>query len=221
MNRRDLLRQVAAAAVAIPTFPWLPTARLLAEEPPVPAANWKPLFDGKSLDGWKSTRFGGDGEIEIDDGQLILHAGAPLTGVTWTRDFPKVNFEIALEAQRVEGTDFFVGLTFPVRDSHASFIVGGWAGSVVGISSIDGRDASENETTQVLKFDNGKWYRFRVRVTAERIQAWINDDQVVNVNIKDRKVTTRNEVNLSQPVGLATYDTKAAIRHFRFRTFQP
>ena len=70
---------------------------------------------------------------------------------------------------RVEGSDFFVGLTFPVRDSHASLIVGGWAGSVVGISSIDGRDASENETTEVMKFKNGQWYKFRLRVRADRL----------------------------------------------------
>lgn len=190
-------------------------------KPQADAEGWVPLFNGRSLEGWKLTKFGGDGEVEVVEGELILNQGGPLTGVTWTKAFPKVDFEISLEAQRVEGTDFFVGLTFPVRDSHASLIVGGWAGSVVGISSLDGRDASENETTQVMKFDNGKWYKFRVRVTADRIKAWIDDAAVVDVSIKDRKVTTRNEVTLSQPVGLATYDTKAAIRKLRYRIIKP
>ncbi len=193
-----------------------PTAKPAAD-----AEGWMPLFNGRNLEGWKLTKFGGDGEVEVVEGELILNQGGPLTGVTWTKAFPKVDFEISLEAQRVEGTDFFVGLTFPVRDSHASLIVGGWAGSVVGISSLDGRDASENETTQVMKFDNGKWYKFRVRVTADRIKAWIDDAAVVDVSIKDRKVTTRNEVTLSQPVGLATYDTKAAIRKLRYRVIKP
>lgn len=207
---------------------------LLAEEPPADGvaktkakegakdeADWKPLFDGKTLAGWKSTNFGGEGEIEIKEGQLILHQGGPLTGVTWTKEFPKVDFEISLEAQRVEGTDFFVGLTFPVKDSHASLIVGGWAGSVVGISSIDGNDAVQNETTQVMKFDNGKWYKFRLQVTADRIKAWIDDKPVIDVNIQGRKITTRNEVNLSQPVGLATYETQAALRNLRYRVLKP
>ncbi|MFM7070860.1 MAG: DUF1080 domain-containing protein [Planctomycetota bacterium] len=201
-------------------------AQTAPEAKPVakPAANaegWLPLFNGRNLEGWKLTKFGGDGEVEVVEGELILNQGGPLTGVTWTKAFPKVDFEISLEAQRVEGTDFFVGLTFPVRDSHASLIVGGWAGSVVGISSLDGRDASENETTQVMKFDNGKWYKFRVRVTADRIKAWIDEAAVVDVSIKDRKVTTRNEVTLSQPVGLATYDTKAAIRKLQYRVIKP
>lgn len=190
-------------------------------KPAADAEGWLPLFNGRNLDGWKLTKFGGDGEVEVVEGELILNQGGPLTGVTWTKPFPKVDFEISLEAQRVEGTDFFVGLTFPVRDSHASLIVGGWAGSVVGISSLDGRDASENETTQVMKFDNGKWYKFRVRVTADRIKAWIDDAAVVDVSIKERKVTTRNEVTLSQPVGLATYDTKAAIRKLQYRVIKP
>lgn len=184
-------------------------------------ADWKPLFDGKTLNGWKSTRFGGEAEVHVDDGQLILEMGDPLTGLTWQKEFPKQDFEISLEAKRVEGTDFFVGLTFPVRDSYASLIVGGWAGSVVGISSIDGRDASENETTQVMKFKNGQWYKFRLQVRADRLKAWIDDEKVVDQDIKDRRISTRNEVNLSKPLGLSTYQTKAAIKNFRYRALKP
>ncbi|MFO0901840.1 MAG: DUF1080 domain-containing protein [Pirellulales bacterium] len=180
--------------------------------------DWKPLFNGKTLEGWKVTRFGGDGDVEVVDGQLMLHQGGPLTGVTLLdKNFPKVDFEISLEAQRVQGTDFFVGLTFPVRDSYASLIVGGWAGSVVGISSLDGQDAVSNETTKVIRFDNGKWYKFRLRVTAKRIQAWIDEEQVIDANIEGRRVSTRNEVDLSRPVGLASFETQAAIRNIRYR----
>ena len=216
-----VVKTPAAAAKPQSEKPGEATAGGPDVKPQADAEGWVPLFNGRNLEGWKLTKFGGDGEVEVVEGELILNQGGPLTGVTWTKAFPKVDFEISLEAQRVEGTDFFVGLTFPVRDSHASLIVGGWAGSVVGISSLDGRDASENETTQVMKFDNGKWYKFRVRVTADRIKAWIDDAAVVDVSIKDRKVTTRNEVTLSQPVGLATYDTKAAIRKLRYRIIKP
>src|SRR6185436_8655928 len=116
---------------------------------------WTALFDGKSLDGWKITEFGGQGDVEAVDGRMVIEMGSPMSGVTFAKkDFPKVDYEIRLEAMRVKGDDFFCGLTFPVRDSYCSFIVGGWAGSVVGISSIDGRDASENDTTQVKKFED-------------------------------------------------------------------
>ena len=48
-----------------------------------------------------------------------------MTGVTWTRDFPKSNYEIRLEAMRVEGSDFFCGLTFPYQKAHATLVLGG------------------------------------------------------------------------------------------------
>lgn len=201
-----------------------------AEEPAKPAtkeaakpadADWKSLFDGKTLTNWKSTRFGGEGEVLVEEGKLIFEMGDPLTGVTWQKEFPKQDYEISLEAMRVDGVDFFLGLTFPVRDSHASLIVGGWAGSVVGISSIDGRDASENETTQVLKFKNGQWYKFRLQVRADRLKAWLDEEKIVDVDIKDRKISTRNEVNLSKPLGLSSFQTKAALKNLRYRALKP
>ena len=96
----------------------------------------------------------------------------------------------------------------------------GWAGSVVGLSSIDGKDASENETTRYLKFEQEQWYRIRVRVTDARISAWIDDKQVVDQDIRGRKISTRVEVDLSQPLGIAAYETKAALRDVKYRLVQ-
>ena len=47
------------------------------------------LFDGKSLDGWKKTAFGGEGEVEVEDGQIMMRAGNPMTGITWTGEVPR------------------------------------------------------------------------------------------------------------------------------------
>jgi hypothetical protein len=185
-----------------------------------PAADAKPrdLFDGKSLTNWKRTEFGGEGEVKIDDGRLVIGRGQPLTGVTWNGgQLPKVNYELTLEAQRVEGSDFFVGLTFPVKDKPCSLILGGWGGSLTGLSSINGFDASENETTNFYKFDNGKWYKVRVRVTDTHIQAWLDDTNLADVDHSDKKIGIRIEMELSKPLGLATYNTQAAIRNFKLR----
>ena len=63
------------------------------------------LFNGKDLDGWKNSMFGGDGEINVEEGQLILDRGNELTGVTWkdAKVLPKFNYEITLESS-AEGT---------------------------------------------------------------------------------------------------------------------
>ena len=181
-------------------------------------AQWKSLFDGKSLAGWKTTEFGAHKEPAVEKGLLILPIGDPLTGVTREKDdVPHVNYEVQLEAQRVEGHDFFLGLTFPVQDSHASLILGGWSGGVCGISSIDGFDASENSTTSYRKFESGKWYKVRLRVLKDRLEAWLDDEQIVDADTTDKKISTRVEVSPSKPFGIATYATKGAYRNIRVR----
>ena len=143
--------------------------------------------------------------------------GSSMSGITYTGSLPTIDYEIQLEAQRVDGIDFFCGLTFPVEDSFCSFIVGGWAGSVVGLSSIDGNDASENDTTRYMSFETGRWYQIRIRVTGRRIQAWIDGKRVVDQNIVGRTISTRNEVDLSQPMGISTWETRAALRNIQIR----
>jgi hypothetical protein len=180
---------------------------------------WRSLFDGKTLAGWKSTNFGGEGEVLVEKGQLILEMGSNMTGVTWTGgDLPRVDYEIRLEAMKVEGNDFFCGLTFPVRDSYCSLIVGGWGGGIVGLSSLDAEDASENETSKVMGFQKGRWYRIRLRVAQERIEAWIDDENIVNVATAGRRISIRPEVELSKPLGIATWVTKAALRKIEMRS---
>ena len=180
-------------------------------------AKWKSLFDGESLEKWEPTSFGGEGEVRVEDGVIVLEAGVSLTGIHWKGDIPKANYEIELESQQLQGIDFFCGLTFPVNESHCSFIVGGWAGSVVGLSNIDGLDASQNETTKYMKFEKEKWYRVRVRVESDRIRCWIDDEQVVDQDIKDRKIDLRPEVIPSKPLGIAAWQTKAGLRKIRIR----
>jgi hypothetical protein len=206
-------------------LPFVLAAALPAEEPKPsaePAAEkvkWESLFDGNTLEGWKSTDFGGQGEVEVKDGLIILNAGQPLTGITWQKGdkLPKDNYEITLQAMKRKGDDFFCGITFPVRDSHASFIVGGWGGSLVGLSSINDLDASENETTDYAKLEQNKWYTIRVRVTKAKIECWLNDKQMVDVETKDKKISTRIEVDASKPLGIANFNVETALKDIKLR----
>ncbi|MDA0659556.1 MAG: DUF1080 domain-containing protein [Planctomycetota bacterium] len=181
--------------------------------------DWKPLLEikNKQLIDWKSTNFGGEGSVEVDHDSIVLGIGSPLTGITRTGSAPEGNYEIELEAQRVDGRDFFCALTFPVKKTHCSLVVGGWGGSVVGISSIDGEDASENDTTTYMKFERQRWYKIRLRVTEKSIQGWIDDEKVIDRNIEASQLSTRVEVDLSRPLGISTYETRAAIKNFRWR----
>lgn len=178
---------------------------------------WTSLFDGRSLGDWKPVNFGGEGDVSVQDGRIVLDFGDSLTGIAYAQAFPKQDYEIRLEAMRLDGVDFFCGLTFPVGDSYCSLIVGGWGGALVGLSSIDGRDASENETTQYQKFERGKWYRIRVCVTENRIRCWIDEQMVIDQDIRSRRISTRSEVDLSRPLGIAAWQTRSALRGIEYR----
>src|SRR5437870_2614115 len=89
-----------------------------ATRPAVPfdGEGWQSMFDGKTLAGWHATEFAGRAEVQCESGLIVLEMGDPFTGLNWTNDFPRMNYEVALDAMRVEGSDFFCGLTVPVGE---------------------------------------------------------------------------------------------------------
>jgi hypothetical protein len=190
------------------------------------AARVETLFDGKSLAGWAESGFEGEARVKVQPGfrdgraAIVIDSGSPLSGITW-RDgstLPRVNYELSLEAMRIEGGDFFCGLTFPVGKSACTLVVGGWGGNIVGLSNVDDLDASENQTGFSRDFEDGRWYRIRVRVTADKIEAWIDGAQVIELELRDRKINLRpGDIHRSLPLGIATYVTRAAIRDVQLR----
>lgn len=191
---------------------------LLNEEGTKTAENWEPLFDGKSLAGWTETKFAGQGEVSIKDGLLILAQGGDLTGVNLAKTTPKIGYEVSLEAMRMVGGDFFCGLTLPYRDSAYTIVIGGWGGALVGLSCINGDNASENETTQHKKFENNHWYKIRVRATEKKIEAWIDDEQMIDLETDGKTIAMRpGEIELQVPFGLSTFQTQGAFKEIKLR----
>lgn len=179
---------------------------------------WKSLFDGTTLGHWKESPFKGSGPVRIEGGAIILSAGNPLTGVTWSDSFLKSDYELRFEGARLRGGDFFASITFPAGGNFATWVLGGWGGDIVGISSIDGWDASDNETRSYFNFETARWYAFRLQVTGDRITAWIDDHRIVNVEISGRAISLRyGDIKLSAPLGFASYNTTGGIRKIEYR----
>jgi carboxypeptidase Q len=169
---------------------------------------------------WKVTPFGGHGDVEVQNGVLVLNQGI-ITGVNYTNPVPNSDYEVSLEARKTLGNDFFCGLTFPVGDAFCTWIVGGWGGAVVGLSSIDGEDASHNDTTSYRRFDTGTWYRLKLRVKLDEITAWIDDEQVIDAHIKGKTISLRpGEIETSKPFGLAAWNTTAELRNIRLASIK-
>ena len=261
---------------------WINNTNELAKlpAPPKPNDDWLSLFNGKDLSGWEETDYAGRGNVKVQNGELHIENGLVITGVTYTNKtvLPKTNYEIEYEAKKLNGTDFFGLLTFPVGDAHASLVTGGWGGAVTGISSINSMDASENNTTVYLRFNKDHWYKFRLRVTPDNLSVWMSpkehliplnatvasvvkayqeeaakagqtltaeqaeaalrainpkldenipardtiyfpgEAQIINETIKDKVVNMRvGEIELSAPLGFATFQTYGVLRNIRMR----
>ncbi|HPP93703.1 MAG TPA: hypothetical protein PLT59_12530, partial [Bacteroidales bacterium] len=66
-------------------------------------------------------------------------------------------------------------------------------------------------------FDSDRWYKIKLRVTEEKIEAWIDDELIVNFTIDGKRLSIRPEVELSKPFGIASWQTTAALRNIRVR----
>lgn len=175
------------------------------------------LFNGTTLDGWEITNFGPQGPVNVSGDKIILGMGDGCTGITWKKEFPAINYEVTLDAMRVNGTDFFCGMTFPVGKDPCSLIIGGWGGATVGLTSINGLDASENETTRLMRFENNQWYNICLVVKENEIKAWIDSVLVVDLITEGKQLSIRPELELSKPFGIASWTTTAALKNIRMK----
>lgn len=196
--------------IAVPVFFLISTISMQGQ---------RSLFDGVSLDGWELIDYEGHGEISLADSCIIIGRGETISGIRWKNDFPRTKYEVTFEAKRIEGSDFFCSVTCPVNESFITLVVGGWGGSLVGLSSIDYYDAVDNMTGYVYYFSQGRWYDIRLKVTDEKIEAWINNESVVDFTIGNYKLSLRWEMDSSVPFGITTYRTTGAVRNIKYRIF--
>ena len=186
------------------------------------------LLSPSIITAWETAAIPDQGAVDVAVDGLRIQSGKPMSGVRFSAwrspRFPLTNYAIDYEAMRVEGRDIFGMVTFPVGDeeTHATFVLGGWGGTVTGISSIDFSDANENQTRGEHPFENDHWYRVRIEVRTGDLRAWIDGKIVVNVSIKGRHVGLRQGyVDHCLPFGFATYGSAAVIRAVAMTRLSP
>jgi hypothetical protein len=202
---------------------WLCLFFVLTQCGPARRSEWKLLSD-EFLPAWKAAGIPEEGKVLIQDGEINLQPGQPMTGArldsqTWkSAEMPVTRYAIEYEAMRVEGNDFFGTVTFPVNDSHVSLVVGGWGGTLVGISSIDDMDASENNTRGNAFFENRRWHKVRIEVRDDELKAWINDKLFVNTSTKGHVLGLRSgDIEKCIPFGFASYASQSRLRNVLIR----
>lgn len=195
---------------------WLCLFFVLTQCGPPPVVEWK-LLSADFSTSWQAAGMIEEGKVSIKDGEITLRPGQPMTGArfgAWqSAALPLSRYAIEYEAMREEGNDFFGTVTFPVKDAHVSLVVGGWGGTLVGISSIDDMDASENNTLGNAFFKNKEWHKVRIEVRDDDLRAWIDGKLFVNVSTKGHKLGLRaGDIEKCVPFGFASYATQARIR---------
>ncbi len=186
------------------------------------------LLDDAHLASWQPAGIPDEGTVHVSANLIELEAGKPMSGVKFSAwkapNFPFTDYAIEYEAMRLAGRDIFGMVTFPVGDAgtHATFVLGGWGGTVTGISNIDFSDANENQTRGELPFENDRWYRVKVEVRPDVLRAWIDDRLVVNVSIRGRHISLRpGYADHCLPFGFATWHTGAVIRGVTVTRLRP
>lgn len=188
------------------------------EQKAVESKSWD-LSAAPLVEQWKEAAMTRSGGFVRENDGFTIKAGQPMSGIVFRhwieQGLPVTGYSISYEAMRVSGGDFFGSVTFPVGSVErcVTFVVGGWGGSQVGISSIDGYDASENSTGSSQSFENGRWYKVRIEVRADLLKVWINERPIVSANIAGRQLSLRGgEIDHCVPFGFATYGTEGRIR---------
>ncbi|HUT35124.1 MAG TPA: protein kinase [Planctomycetota bacterium] len=205
----------------------------LDERPPTPRAvveagpgEWQSLFDGKTLTGWKplsSAHFTGKDLVSVSEGSIELRGEGSAAGVTYTGSVPRMDYEIQFEAMRVKGGGRMAALVFPYGDAHALWALGFHSGSV-GIDMVDNRNDNNwrNPTYKRVEIRSGAWHRWRLSVTRERIQGWLDDKVVLNLATAGHPLSIAGEFAVGAPLALcADQDSAGRIRNIRLRRIEP
>ncbi len=187
--------------------------------------DWVSLFDGNSLDGWRlgaDGLFAQHGQPAVADGRILFPPAPGFTGIAWTGDAPNEDYELALEAMCLTARKDLCNVVFPIGDSHCILTVGGWGGKLVGLSMCDGKDANNNVTKRPMRFDADRWYAVRLRVTREKVEAWIDDKLVMDLPREGHKLTLpHGGYGCLRSLGVfASQNGHAAVRNIRLRSLK-
>jgi len=216
MNMSGLSRQIRFAALWAILL--LPAASALGGE------TWKPLFDGKGLDGWQGVR----GPIDnwTVDGGLLLCTGKP--GSKWiaTRETFD-DFELELEFNVSAGGNSGVFLRVPLEGRPA----------FDGIEIQIADDFSPKyQAKPVIKHTGavydleppakkaakraGEWQSMRIRCAGRRLEVFLNGRQIQDVDLDGYPEKEKTHAALKRAgghIGLQNHGVPIRFRKVRIR----
>lgn len=153
------------------------------------AAQWTPLFDGKTLTGW--TRINGTAQFSVDKGEIVGKTvkGSPNSFLCSDKPYADFEMEVDLKTDpRMNSGIQFRSVSVPGYmdgrvhgyQAEADPTGRGWSGGLY----EEGRrgwlqDLSKNEKAQKA-FKNGAWNHYRIVAKGDHIQIWVNKVQTTD-----------------------------------------
>lgn len=162
------------------------------------ADDWRPLFDGRSLDGWRASENADTWSVE--DGCLVAHGPRShlfYQGPVGDHDFRNFEFRAEIRTNPFANS----GIYF-----HTRFQQGGWPslGYETQICNRHRQSAGYGElkrTASLYAVRNNyktsardeEWFRMRIRVVGKRICVWLNDQPTVDYLQADECVRAESQ----------------------------
>ncbi|OON81782.1 ThuA domain-containing protein [Streptomyces tsukubensis] len=157
-----------------------------------PNKDYRPIFNGESLDGWKQA---GPGKFNVKDGELRSEGGM---GLLWyqAKELKSYSLKLDWKMQGDDNSGVFVG--FPASDDPWSAVDKGYE------VQIDATDAPDRTTGAIYTFKSanikardqvlrppGQWNNYEIKVQGERLQVFLNGVKINDFTNKnpDRSLT--------------------------------
>jgi len=146
----------------------------------LPAQDWQPLFDGKTLNGWKASET--PGSFKVVDGQIACDGPRShlfYVGPDGKADFK--NFELSLEVMTRNGANS--GVYFHTAFQDEGFPRKGFEAQVLNLRTGEGGYRENKLTGSLYGIRNiykpiakdGEWFTMRISVKGKRVQIRVND----------------------------------------------
>lgn len=151
-----------------------------------PAQEWRSLFDGKTLNGWKASE--NPSSFKVVDGQIacdgprahLFYEGSGGSAA------PFKNFELSIEARTTDGANS--GVFFHTVFQDKGFPQRGFEAQVINRRHGEGGYLENKQTGSLYGVRNvykplardGEWFTMNVLVRGKRVQIRVNDTLVVD-----------------------------------------
>ena len=145
-----------------------------------------PLFDGKSLDGWR--KVGGRATYRVEDGCVVgkTSEGSPNSFLCTVKDYD--DFELKFEVKVDDPLNSGVQIRSAARPDgvvngpQVEIAINGTAGFIYGEGLKTGWLSEDRTDPKAMAaFKKGEWNKYRVLAEGKSIKTWINEVPVANL----------------------------------------